>query len=111
VKNDKAYIKHMLSCIEKILKFTRGLNFDEFAINELVQDAVIRNIEVIGEASKHVSNHLKQTYFDIPWKEISGMRNKLIHDYMGVDIEVVWKTVKTDITQLRKMLRKIELPD
>jgi uncharacterized protein with HEPN domain len=111
MKSDKAYIQHMLSCIERVLKFTKDLAYEDFANNELVQDAVIRNIEVIGEASKHVSNHLKQTYYEIPWKEISGMRNKLIHDYMGVDIEVVWKTVKTDLIQLRKMLRKIELPD
>jgi len=108
MKDDKAYIKHMLLCIGKIVKFTKGLHYDEFADNELVQDAVIRNIEVIGKASKHVSDHLKQTYFEIPWKEISGMRNKLIHDYMGVDIEVVWKTIKTDLPMLKKMLRNIE---
>jgi len=61
-------------------KYTKGLSIKDFSSNELVQDAVIRNIEIIGEASKKVSSDLKQTYYEIPWKEIAGMRDKLIHD-------------------------------
>jgi uncharacterized protein with HEPN domain len=75
----------------------------------MVQDAVIRNIEIIGEVSKRVSSDLKATYFDIPWKEMSGMRDKLIHDYMGVDIDVVWKTIKTDIPQLSVLMKGIDI--
>ena len=76
--------------------------------NELVQDAIIRNIEVIGEASKKISLDTKQTYYKIPWKEISGMRDKLIHDYLGVDVEVVWKTIKEDIPTLEKLISEID---
>jgi uncharacterized protein with HEPN domain len=81
----------------------------DFEQNEMVQDAVIRNIEIIGEVSKRVSNDLKTTYFDVPWRDMAGMRDKLIHDYMGVDIEVVWKTIKVDIPQLSVLLKKIDL--
>lgn len=74
----------------------------------LVQDAVIRNIEIIGEASKKISSDTKQIYFEIPWKEIAGMRDKLIHDYLGVDVEVVWKTIKEDISILERLIKEID---
>ncbi len=81
----------------------------DFSKNEMVQDAIIRNFEVIGEASKKISDDFKKVYFEIPWKEISGMRDKLIHDYLGVDIEVIWKTIEQDLPILQKGLRKIKL--
>jgi len=91
-KDDLAYIEHILDCIRKIKEFTNGLSLKDFLVNELVQDAVIRNIEIIGEVSKKISSDTKQIYYEIPWKEIAGMRDKLIHDYLGVDVEVVWRT-------------------
>lgn len=93
-KGDPAYIEHILDCIWKINEYSQGLSLKEFKKNELVQDAIIRNIEIIGEASKKISADTKQTYYKIPWKEIAGMRDKLIHDYLGVDFDVVWKTIK-----------------
>ena len=77
-------------------------------LNELVQDAIIRNIEIIGEASKKISVDTKKIYYEIPWKEITGMRDKLIHDYLGVDTKVVWKTIKEDIPVLKRLLNKIK---
>jgi uncharacterized protein with HEPN domain len=107
IKSDIAYIEHILNCIRKINEFSEGLSKKEFKKNELVQDAVIRNIEIIGEASKKVSSDLKKTYYKIPWKEISGMRDKLIHDYLGVDTDVVWQTIKEDIPSLKLLLEEI----
>jgi uncharacterized protein with HEPN domain len=107
-KNDLAYIDHIIDCIRKIQEFSKGLTLKEFSKNELVQDAIIRNIEIIGEASKKISSDTKKTYFEIPWKEITGMRDKLIHDYLGVDTKVVWKTIKEDIPTLKRLLKKIE---
>ena len=107
IKDDLAYIDHILDCIRKIREFSTGLTINDFKTNELVQDAIIRNIEIIGEASKKVSSDTKQTFYKIPWKEISGMRDKLIHDYMGIDAEVVWKTIKEDIPSLEKHITKI----
>jgi uncharacterized protein with HEPN domain len=109
MRDDIAYIEHILLSISKIEVFTGNMTRSDFEQNEMVQDAVIRNIEIIGEVSKRVSSDLKTTYFDIPWKEMSGMRDKLIHDYMGVDIDVVWKTIKTDIPQLSILIKRIDL--
>jgi uncharacterized protein with HEPN domain len=109
MRDDLAYIEHILLSISKIKDFTGDMTRSDFEQNEMVQDAVIRNIEIIGEVSKRVSNDLKTTYFDVPWRDMAGMRDKLIHDYMGVDIEVVWKTIKVDIPQLSVLLKKIDL--
>jgi len=109
MRDDLAYIEHLLLSISKIEAFTSGLKRSDFEQNEMVQDAVIRNIEIIGEVSKRVSADFKTTYFDIPWREMAGMRDKLIHDYLGVDLDVVWKTIKTDIPLLAVLLKKIEL--
>jgi uncharacterized protein with HEPN domain len=108
VKDDLAYVEHILDCIRKIKEFSEGLSFKEFSGNELVQDAIIRNIEIIGEASKKISSDTKQIYFEISWKEIAGMRDKLIHDYLGVDVEVIWRTIKEDIPILERQIREIE---
>jgi uncharacterized protein with HEPN domain len=108
IKDDLAYIDHILDCIRKINEFSSGLTLEVFTGNELVQDAIIRNIEIIGEASKKISQNTKQTYYKIPWKEIAGMRDKLIHDYFGVDVVVVWKTIKEDIPTLEKQIKEIE---
>lgn len=108
IKDDLAYIDHILDCIRKINEFSNGFSLNEFLTNELVQDAIIRNIEIIGEASKKISNETKHTYNDIPWKEIAVMRDKLVHDYLGVDVNVVWKTIKEDIPTLEKKIREID---
>jgi uncharacterized protein with HEPN domain len=108
IKDDLAYIDQILDCIRKINEFSNGLSLKEFKTNELVQDAIFRNIEIIGEASKKISNETKQTYYKIPWKEIAGMRDKLVHDYLGVDAIVVWKTIKEDIPTLQREISEME---
>ncbi len=107
-KDDLVYIEHILDWIRKIKKFTNGLSLKDFSVNELVQDAVIRNIEIIGEASKKISSDTKQIFYEIPWREIAGMRDKLIHDYLGVDVEVVWRTITEDIPTLEKQIKEID---
>jgi len=107
MKDDLAFIEHILLCIGKIQEYTKSLTAQEFNNNELIQDAVIRNIEIIGEATKKISKDLKSQYREIPWKEMSGMRGKLIHDYFGVDVDVVWKTVNEDIPYLKSLIEYI----
>jgi uncharacterized protein with HEPN domain len=107
MKDDIAYIDHILLCISKIQEYTKDLEQTNFNKNELVQDAVIRNIEIIGEAVKKISSDLKSQYRDIPWREISGMRDKLIHDYMGEDVDVVWRTVQEDILLIKSLFQNI----
>lgn len=101
-KDNFVYLKHILDAIERIEEYIKEINQDSFLKNNLVQSAVIREIEVIGEATKRLSNEFREKYSNIPWKKIAGMRDKLIHDYFGVDIDAVWDTVEKDIPILKK---------
>ncbi|KAF5035498.1 hypothetical protein DSECCO2_584950 [anaerobic digester metagenome] len=107
MKDNFAYIDHIQQCICKIQEYTKNLNQSDFNAAELIQDAVIRNIEIIGEATKKISSDFKVQYKDVPWKEMAGMRDKLIHDYFGVDVDVVWKTIQEDIPLLKELIGKI----
>jgi uncharacterized protein with HEPN domain len=100
-RDDSVYLNHILDSIYQIEEYTEGLNKEEFLATRLVQDGTIRQIEIIGEAIKNVSEPLKEKYSHIPWKEIAGMRDKLIHNYFGVDIDAVWDVVKKDIPILK----------
>lgn len=104
---DDAYLQHMLDAISNIKTFTENVDANEFKNNELVQSAVIRQIEIIGEATKKVSDKTKAHYPDVPWRDIAGMRDKLIHGYFGVDIDAVWDTIQRDIPTLQQYVEKI----
>ncbi len=106
-KEDIIYLHHIIDAIERIEEYTSGLSYDEYLKRHLVQDGVIRQIEIIGEASKKLSKEIKDKVSDLPWKDIAGMMDKLIHDYMGVDIDAVWETVRKDIPDLKKKLKTI----
>lgn len=85
-KSSLIYLEHILACIDKIKTYTASIDEKQFIENTLIQDAVIRNFEVIGEASKKIDEQLKVKYPAIEWKKIAGMRDQLIHDYIGVDL-------------------------
>jgi len=106
-RSHKLYIKDIFDAIDKIEGYTKDLSFEKFSENELVIDAVIRNFEIIGEASKHMPNSIRSEHKDVPWKEMSGMRDKVIHEYFGVDLDIVWKTVKERLPDLKKQLLRI----
>lgn len=108
MKDDLVYIEHINQAIEKIFQYSKGLTKESFKTNEMVQDAVIRNIEIIGEATKKISRDFRTTYYEIPWKEMAGIRDKLIHDYMGIDVDVIWKTIEIDLTELKLLFQKID---
>jgi uncharacterized protein with HEPN domain len=82
-------------------------NYDDFIDDPLLQDGVIRQIEIMGEAAKRLSMEIREKYSEIPWKDITGMRNKLIHDYMGIDLDAVWDTVERDIPSVKNILKTI----
>ena len=103
----RLYLKDILDAIAKIENYTKDLSFKEFSKNNLVVDAVVRNFEIVGEASKNIPEELKSQYPDIPWKEMAGMRDKMIHEYFGIDLEIVWKTVKVRLPQLGPLLKDI----
>lgn len=106
-KDDSAYLHHILDSISNIESFTENMDEEEFKSNELVRSAVIRQIEIIGEATKYLSDNTRVSYPNVPWKDIAGMRDKLIHGYFGVDIDAVWDTVKRDIPELKEEIKRI----
>jgi len=106
-RGDKLYLKDVLDSIGKIEEYVKNLSFEDFSNRELVVDAVVRNFEIIGEASKNISDDLKSAYQDVPWKEMAGMRDKMIHEYFGMDLDIVWKTIKQRLPELRIVFEKI----
>ena len=107
MKEDKPYLLHIKDAIEKIEKFMEGIDFKKFTENDMIQSAVIRQIEIIGEATNHLSSTFMEKHFEVPWTDIIGMRHKLIHDYFGVDLKKVWGTIKKDIPSLKKNIEDI----
>ncbi|MFB3894712.1 MAG: DUF86 domain-containing protein [bacterium] len=101
------YIEDIIDCINRIKEYTHALTIEAFLDNQQVQDAVIRRLEIIGEAVKNVPEEVRIKYPDIPWKEISGLRDILIHEYSGVNIERTWKVVQEDIPDLEKKIQQV----
>ncbi len=101
-KKDEIYLMHIQDAILKIEKYTKDCNYENFSENSLIQDGVIRQLQIISEATKLITEEKRKEYTDIPWKDISGMRDKLIHSYFGVDLEAVWVVVKQDLPILKE---------
>ena len=101
------YLDDILDSILKIEQFTEEMDFIQFEDDAKTSYAVIRAFEIIGEATKEISNEVKDKYTDLPWKEMAGMRDKLIHAYFGVNLEVVWKTIQQDIPLLQTLIQKV----
>jgi uncharacterized protein with HEPN domain len=89
-RHPKVYLKDILKAIKKIENYVENLNFRKFSTNELVQDATVRNLEIIGEAVKKIPKEIKNKYPEIAWKKIAGLRDILIHEYFGVDLDILW---------------------
>jgi len=103
----KNYIEDIITAIEKIEKYTAGMSKEDLAGNELVQDAVVRNLEVIGEAVKKVPDDVRSSYKDIPWKKIAGLRDILIHEYFGVNINIVWDVIENKLQPLKAAVTEL----
>lgn len=103
----KLYLKDILAAMESVEKFVEDLSFEAFKEDDKTASAVVRKFEIIGEATKHIPVELQRKYPDIPWKEMAGMRDRLIHFYFGVDYQLVWKTIKQRIPEAKSLIKKI----
>ena len=106
-RDNIVYLRHILDAIHRIEEYTTGVKYEGFMNNNLVQAGVMREIEIMGEATKRLTNEFKEKDPDMPWKKVAGMRDKLIHDYFGVDLDAVWDTVKKDINVLEGKIKDI----
>lgn len=104
MKENNLYIQHILEAVQVIEDYLVNIERTDFFDSKLIQDGVIRELEIIGEAAKRLSDDFKHQHINIPWKYVCGMRDKLIHDYFGVDLDEVWRTITEDIQTLKKEL-------
>jgi uncharacterized protein with HEPN domain len=106
-RNVKIYIKDIIEYMERAEEYVKDLKFEQFAEDKKTYDAVLRCIEVIGEATKNIPNEIRNKYPEIPWRDMAGMRDKVIHSYFTVDISAVWLVVKEEIPKLKPLLLKV----
>lgn len=107
MRNYQLYIQDIIDASEKIIEYTNGLTIEKFKKDDKTSSAVIRKFEIIGEAAKNISEKIKQEYPEIPWNDMVGMRNILIHGYFGVDYKIIWDTIKI-LPALLNRLKTIE---
>ena len=104
MKDDGLYRIHIQECIARIESYTKGIEFKEFSKTPLIQDAVLRNLQIMAESTQRLSEEFKNTRPAVDWRKISGLRNILVHDYLGIDLETVWNILARDLPGLKKAL-------
>ncbi len=103
----KVYMEDILAAAEKVIRYTTGLSSEDFVQDEKTLDAVIRNLEIIGEAVKSVPDDVRKRFPHIEWKKIAGLRDILIHEYFGIDVEIVWDVITNKLPSLKRDIREI----
>ena len=105
--DNTVYLRHILDACRRAIKFTAGMNLEQFTADEKTISAVVRELSVVGEAARKTTDDFRKKTPQIPWERIFGMRNRLIHDYMGVQLPILWQTVQEDIPELQTIIEGI----
>lgn len=106
-RDDNVYLHHILDAIALIEEYTNGMSENGFLANSMAHDAVVRQIEIIGEAARNISDEFQANHPQVPWGKMTGIRNKIIHEYFNINFAIVWDTVKDDLPSLKKSIAKI----
>ena len=106
-RGDFELVCDIKEAIERIISYTTGFSYDDFSKDIKTQDAVVRNLEIVGEAAKNLSNEFTKANSDIPWKKLAGVRDRLIHHYFGINLDIVWSIVKDEMPSLIIEFKKI----
>jgi len=107
MKDDRLYLIHISECIERIESYIREKDKQQFLDSSLIQDAIIRNLQVLSESTQRLSDAAKESMSEVDWFKIAGFRNVLVHDYLGIDIERVWNILEKDLPALKKAVQKM----
>ena len=108
-RDERLFLQDISDAVDAIIEYTENINVESFSTNRLVYSATIREFEIIGEATIHLSIELLNQYDVIPWQDLKDFRNLLIHEYFGVDYEIIWNTIKNDIPQLKVVIEQMLL--
>lgn len=106
-RDDTLYLRHLLSAITRIEEYLQGIDKTNFTQSNLLQDGVIRQLQIIGEAASRISIELRERYPQVPWSDIVGMRHKIVHDYFGIDMDVVWTAATEEAPVLKKQIQEL----
>ena len=112
-RTNKELLSDVIEAIDKIMLYTEGMDFEDFARNDLVKDAVARNFTIIGEASSRVEDSFREQYPDVEWQKIRGLRNRVVHDYVGIDYRILWMIREENLpdfkVQIEQIISKIKI--
>ncbi|HEX2644086.1 MAG TPA: HepT-like ribonuclease domain-containing protein [Thermoanaerobaculia bacterium] len=108
---DDAHLLDMVIAARKVLRYASGIGAERFRQDEILQDAIVRNLQILGEAARKISDDFRQAHTEIPWSQIIGMRNRLVHEYFRIDVERVWETVADDLPPLLLALEPLVPPE
>lgn len=107
MRNDRAYLAHIREAVESIEGYLEGVPYDRFVSNKMLLDAVVRELEIIGEASNNLSDEFRRQHSGVLWRRMKDMRNFLIHEYFGVNTKLVWDTCKNDLPRLKPFIEEV----
>ena len=105
MKDDKVFVRHILDEVNFIIRESKDLDFEDLLSDEILKRAMVRSLEIIGEAAKNLSKSFKEKHSDITWRELAGLRDKLIHYYFGIKWEIVWDVIKNVIPEIEGKLK------